>query len=142
MMKSFCAAAVAIAIAMFVSACGQYNQGTTLSVSMTGQPSPIGLTTSSIYSVTPSVFYSGTATSLLMTFNVTEAPTGASVTITPRVQTVGASSAGASPATATMSFDRPGTYVVQVVVQEVGENTNQSSATDQATFVVTGPATD
>ncbi len=146
MMKCIAAAAFTIAVAISLIGCGSYNEGETIGISLTGQPSPIGLTTSSVWSEDPSLFYSGSAQELILTYNVLEAPSGGSVAMTPQrtfIITV-ATQTGVitAPTVSSWTFDRPGTYVVQGVLQESGTNSNESTATDTTTFVITGPATD
>lgn len=117
-MKS--AAAIAFSLMLLCALCGCKNeQGQTMSVSLAGQPSPIHVTVGATTTASPSISYRGTATALLITYNVVQAPNGGSVTITPRSLTLTvANGIITSIPTSTLVFNAPGTYVVQVVVQE------------------------
>ncbi len=150
MMK--CLAAVAATLAMLMTLIGcSTDAGSTLSVSLVGQPSPIGVvsapaggsssTTTTTNSIQPSIFYRGNATEILLTFNVLEAPVGGSVTITPRTSLLTSSQGVVSPPpVTTLVFNVPGTYVLQVVAQEAGSGGQNISASDQATFIAVAPA--
>jgi hypothetical protein len=112
----------------------QTQQGVTLSVSMTGEPNGIQTNVGLTNTIGPSIYYRGTASALLLTYNVLSAPQGGAASINPRSQVVTVSGSGATVLNSTLTFDLPGTYIVQVVVQEDG--TGDLSASDQTTFVV------
>jgi hypothetical protein len=144
MMK--CLAVVAVTFTVLIALLGcTTDPGTTLSVSLAGQPSPIDTTVGATTTLTPSIFYQGNASTLLMTFNVLQAPAGGFATITPQSTLLTVSSGAPSPTSVTVSFDEAGTYVLQCVVQEDGQIANEASPSDisasnQCTFVVL-PAT-
>lgn len=140
MIKCLAALAVTFAAVALVSCTG--NAGTTLSVSLTGQPSPIDVTTGADNILGPSIFYRGTAQALLLTINVIEAPAGGSVNINPRTSILTVSSGVVStPPQITVSFNAPGTYILEAVVQESGDGASNNVAKDDATFVAIGAAT-
>jgi len=113
-------------------------QGVTLSVSLSGQPNGGQTTVGSTLQLQPSVYYRGTATALNIYYNVLSAPTGGIVSIDPRSQVVTVSGSGVLVEASAVTFSSPGTYVIQVVVQETG--TGDLQAQDQTTFTVL-PAT-
>jgi len=137
MTKTF-AAVLAISLMLLSLISCNTSQGVTLSVSLTGQPDGGQTTVGSTLELDPAVYYRGTATALNLYYNVLSAPVGGIVTITPRSQLVTVSGAGATITASTVSFSSPGTYVIQVVVQETG--TGDLQAEDQTTFTVL-PAT-
>jgi hypothetical protein len=133
MTKSF-AVAIAISLMLFSLLACQSQQGVTISVSLTGQPNGGETNVGSTLTLLPAVYYRGSQTALVLSYNVLSAPTGGLAIFTPRSSVVTASSAGTTVLASTVSFTVPGTYVVQVVVQETGAG--DLSASDQTTFVV------
>jgi len=107
-------------------------------VSLSGQPNGGQTTVGSTLQLQPSVYYRGTATALNIYYNVLSAPTGGIVSIDPRSQVVTVSGSGVLVEASAVTFSSPGTYVIQVVVQETG--TGDLQAQDQTTFTVL-PAT-
>jgi len=71
-------------------------------------------------------------------YDVLSAPTGGIVSFNPRNQVVTSGTGGVDPAATSVTFSSPGTYIVQVIVQETGSGDLQ--AEDQSTFTVL-PAT-
>jgi hypothetical protein len=133
MTKSFLVVLAFSFMLMSLMSC-QTQQGVTLSVTLTGEPNGVETNVGSTTTLLPSIFYRGTSTALLLSYNVLSAPAGGSAVISPRSQVVTVSTSGATVLAASLIFNTPGTYIIQAVVQEDG--VGDLSASDQTTFVV------